>query len=96
MNITNEQLQELQRAISDQLYIRVEKWNLYLGDAGLSEALSLECVANLEQGASLAARKSLENVFVRLGGGDFKAPLIKLVSSAQIFALEEILEHYCI
>ncbi len=95
MSIQADELIELKRAISDRIYIRVEKWNLYLGDAGLSEALAIECKANLEQGASIAARKALETVYVQLGGGNVKLPLIQLISSGQVFDLEEILDLYC-
>ena len=95
MKLETERLLELQRTISDTIYIRVEKWNLYLGDAGLSEALAMACMANLDQGASAAAIKALEAVNVKLGGGGFELPLIKLISSGQVFDLEEILEPYC-
>ena len=95
MTIETERLLELKRTISDRIYIRVEKWNLYLGDAGLSEALAMACMANLDQGASVAAIKALETINVKLGGGGFELPLIKLISSGQVFDLEEILESYC-
>jgi len=96
MTIDADQLRELQSAISERIYIQVEKWNLYLGDAGLSKNLALECQANLEQGAAIAARKSLEAVQVQLGGGNTKLPLARLISSGQLFELEEILDPYCI
>ncbi len=95
MDIKADQLNELQRSISDRIFIKVENWNLYLGDAGLSETLAIACVANLDKGANFAATKALEEVEVRLGGGSTKLPLRKLISSGQIFDLEEILEPYC-
>ena len=96
MSLDSTQLRELELAIADRIYIQVENWNLYLGDAGLSEALAMECQANLNEGASIAARKAVESLEVRLGGSDSKFPLSKLISSEQIFELEEILDAYCI
>tara|TARA_B100001250_G_scaffold390215_1_gene389990 strand:+ start:793 stop:1083 length:291 start_codon:yes stop_codon:yes gene_type:complete len=95
MNIEIEELQEMQRIISDRIFIRVESWNLYLGDAGLSEALATACSANLDKGANIAARKALDQVHVNLGGGNVQLPLTQLISAGQIFDLEEILEPYC-
>ncbi|KGG13104.1 MULTISPECIES: DUF3181 family protein [Prochlorococcus] len=95
MNLDLDQFRELESSISDRIYIQVEKWHLYLGDAGLAESLAIECKANLHQGASIAARKALEAVQVRMGGGKVKFPLARLVSSGQIFDLEEILDPYC-
>ncbi len=95
MEISSNQLRELIFSISDRIYIKVEKWNLYLGDAGLSEALAIECNANLDLGPKLAAEKALDSVQVRFGGGETQIPLSKLVPSSQIFELEEILDPYC-
>ncbi len=95
MSIDSVELRELELAISDRIYIQVEKWHLYLGDAGLSEALAIECKANISSGAAIAARKAFEGVQVHLGGGNTKLPLSRLISSGQLFELEEILETYC-
>ena len=89
------QLREIQIAIGDRLYIQVASWHLYLRDAGLAESLALECNANLDQGASVAARKALESVQVQLGGGSTRLPLARLIPSGQIFDLEDILDPYC-
>tara|TARA_B100000131_G_C17644496_1_gene421501 strand:+ start:146 stop:430 length:285 start_codon:yes stop_codon:yes gene_type:complete len=90
-----DKFQDLKRSIADSIFIKVESWNLYLGDAGLAEALAIECIANLEKGATIASQKALAAVNVKFGGGGFQAPLIKLVSPGQIFDLEEILDPYC-
>ncbi len=95
MTLDAAQLRELELSISDRIYIKIEKWNLYLGDAGLSEALAIECQAHVNDGASIAARKALESVEVQLGDGITKLPLSRLISSGQIFELEEILNPYC-
>ncbi len=90
-----ERIREIKRAISDRIYIQIENWHLYLGDAGLSEALAIECEANIKEGSAVAARKALEAVQVKLGAGNTKLPLARLISSGQIFDLEDILDPYC-
>ena len=89
------QIRELTISIADRLFIQVEKWNLYLGDAGLAKDLAIECQANFEQGANVAAKKGLEAIQVKLGGGTTCLPLSRLIPSNQLFDLEEILEPYC-
>ncbi len=93
--LNNDQLRDLEILIADRIYLQVQKWNLYLGDAGLSKALAIECQANLDKGSREAAKKAFESVIVRLGGGNTEIPLSKLISSGQVFELEEILEPYC-
>ena len=93
--LSSDQLRELEISIADRIYIQVQKWNLYLGDAGLSKALALECMANIDKGSNLAAKKAFDSVLVQLGGGNTEIPLSKLISSGQVFELEEILEPYC-
>ena len=88
------ELKELQLSIGDRIYIQIENWNLYLGDAGLAEALAIECKAYIEQGPAISARKGLEGVQVKIGGGGNSLPLARLVNPVQFFELEEILEPY--
>ncbi len=95
MNLDSIQLRDLQIAIADRLYIQVESWNLYLGDAGLAERLAIECNAHLQEGETVAARKALEAVQVQIAGGNTRLPLARLIPSGQIFDLEEILSPYC-
>ena len=89
------QINELALLIADRIFIQVGNWNLYLGDAGLANDLAIECQANFEQGATVAARKGLESIQVKLGGGNTRLPLSRLIPSNQFFDLEEILEPYC-
>ena len=89
------QIRELTVAIADRLFIQVGNWNLYLGDAGLAKDLAIECHANFEQGANVAARKGLDAIQVKLGGGSTTLSLSRLIPSNQLFDLEEILEPYC-
>ena len=94
-SLSTNQLHDLEISISDRIYIQVQKWNLYLGDAGLSRALAIECQVNLDKGSKFAAKKAFDSVIVQLGGGNNEIPLSKLISSGQVFELEEILEPYC-
>ena len=94
-SIDASQIRELEVLISDRLFIQVGNWNLYLGDAGLAKELAIECQINFQQGANVAARKALEAVQVKLGGGSTKLPLSRLIPPNQFFDLEEILEPYC-
>ena len=94
-SINSFQINELEISIADRLFIQVGNWNLYLGDAGLAKDLAIECQANFEQGASVAAKKGLEAIQVKLGGGQASLSLSRLIPSNQFFDLEEILEPYC-
>ena len=94
-SIDSSQINELAVSIADKLFIQVGSWNLYLGDAGLAKDLAIECQAYFEQGANVAARKGLEAIQVKLGGGKTRLPLSKLIPPNQFFDLEEILEPYC-
>ena len=93
--IGSSQINELAVSIADRLFIQVGSWNLYLGDAGLAKDLALECQAYFEEGANVAARKGLESIQVKLGGGNTSLPLSRLIPPNQFFDLEEILEPYC-
>ena len=95
MSLTSVELKELQMSIADRLYIQVESWHLYLGDAGLSETLAIECNANLDDGVSVAARKAIEAVQVQLAGGSTRLPLARLIPPGQLYDLEELLNPYC-
>ena len=94
-SIDSSQINELAVSIADRLFIKVGNWNLYLGDAGLAKDLAIECQANFDQGTNVAARKGLEAIQVKLGGGKMRLPLSKLIPPNQFFDLEEILEPYC-
>ncbi len=95
MTLDSAELKDLQISIADRLYIQVGNWHLYLGDAGLAEALAIECTAHFGQGANAAARKALEAIQVSLAGGSTRLPLARLIPPSQLFDLEEILEPYC-
>jgi len=87
-------ISDLENIISEKVFIRIEKCNLYLGDAGLSRNLAIECISNKNQGASEAAKISLKAINVKVGDGVKCIPLVNLITSSQILELEEILESF--
>jgi len=95
MNLDAASLRDLTASLSDRLYLQIASWHLYLGDAGLAEALAIECSARLDQGAAVAARQALEAVQVPLAGGSTRLPLARLIPAVQLRDLEEILEEHC-
>ena len=94
MPLSASEIRELQQQIADRLYIQIAGWHLYLGDAGLAEALAIECAARLEQGAAVCARQALEAVQVPIGGGSSRLPLARLVPAGQLQDLEDLLSNH--
>ena len=88
------EISDLEKIISENIFIKIEKWNLYLGDAGLARNLAIECISNFHKGCKEAAKLSLNNIKVKIGDGKETIPLSSLVTSSQIADLEEILENY--
>ena len=88
------EISDLENIISEKLYIKIEKWNLYLGDAGLARNLAIECISNFNKGSQEAAKLSLNTIKVKIGDGKEKIPLSSLVTSSQISDLEEILDNF--
>ena len=87
-------ISDLENSISEKVYIKIEKWNLYLGDAGLARHLAIECISNKDQGSLEAAKKSLKSINVKVGDGMKSIPLIHLITTPQILELGEILESF--
>jgi len=88
------QISDLENIISEKLFIKIEKWNLYLGDAGLARHLSIECISNKDQGPLEAAKISLKAINVKVGDGVNSIPLMNLITNPQILELERILESF--
>ena len=88
------QISELEDIISEKIYIKIENWNLYLGDAGLSRGLAIECIGNINKGSFAAAKLSLNSMQVNVGNGNKKISLSTMVPESQIVELEEILEKF--
>ena len=81
MSLPASELQDLEQALSDRLYIQINGWHLYLGDAKLARPLAIECSARIDESAALAARKALEAVAVPVAGtapARWNAPLKSL------------------
>ena len=87
-------ISELENIISEKVFIKIENWNLYLGDAGLARHLAIECIGNKNRGPSEAATISLKSINVKVGDGIKNIPLINLITTSQIIELEEILESF--
>ena len=87
-------ISDLENIISEKVYIKIEKWNLYLGEAGLARNLAIECISNKNQGPLEAAKISLKAINVKVGDGIKSIPLINLIKTSQIQDLEEILESF--
>ena len=86
-------ISDLENIISERIFIKIEKWNLYLGDAGLARALAIECISNINKGSQYAAKLSLNTIKVRVGDGLETIPLSNFITSAQISDLEEIIDN---
>ena len=69
-------ISDLEHFISEKVFIKIEKWNLYLGDAGLARRLAIECISNKDQGSLKAAKLSLKAINVKVGDGVNSIPLI--------------------
>ncbi len=85
---------DLEKIIAEKVFIKIEKWNLYLGDAGLARNLAIECISNKNQGPLEAAKISLKAINIKVGDGVNSIPLINLITNSQILELEEILESF--
>ncbi len=84
-------ISDLENIISEKVFIKIEKWNLYLGDAGLARHLAIECISNKDQDPLEAAKISLKAINVKVGDGVNSIPLINLITTSQILDLEKIL-----
>ncbi|MBO6978369.1 MAG: DUF3181 family protein [Prochlorococcus marinus XMU1428] len=87
-------ISDLENIIAEKVFIKIEKWNLYLGDAGLARNLAIECISNKNQSPLEAAKISLKAINVKVGDGVNSIPLINLITNSQILELEEILESF--
>ena len=94
MNSNNNSISDLENLIAETICLKIEKWNLYLGDAGLARKLAIECLSNSSKGIKNAVEISLEAVQVSLGDGSEKLSLSKFVASSQKKDLENLLEDF--
>ena len=87
-------ISDLESEIAEKIFIKIENWNLYLGDAGLARKLAIECISNLEKGTLNAAKISLDSIYVKIGDNKDALPLTKFITSNQISDLEELLNQF--
>ena len=87
-------ISDLENIISERIFIKIEKWNLYLGDAGLARNLAIECISNKDHGPLEAVKISLTSINVKVGDGVKSIPLINLITNSQILELEDISESF--
>jgi len=87
-------ISDLENLIAEKICIRVEKWNLYLGDAGLARNLAIECLSHLDKGSKESVFIATNTIKVKFGDGKEEIPLCKLIISKQLEELEYILDDF--
>ena len=94
MNSYNNSISDLENLIAETICLKIEKWNLYLGDAGLARKLAIECLSNTSNGIKKAVEIALESVQVSIGNGSEKIALSKFIIDSQRQDLENLLQDY--
>ena len=94
MNSNNNSISDLENLIAEKICLKIERWNLYLGDAGLARQLAIECLSNISKGIKNAVDMALESVQVSIGDGSEKIVLSKFIITSQKEDLEELLEDF--
>ena len=94
MDSNNNSISDLENLIADKICLKVEKWNLYLGDAGLARKLAIECLSNISKGTRYSVEIALNSVQVSIGEGPEKFTLSKFIIHSQKKDLEDLLEDF--
>ena len=94
MNVNASTISDLENLISERICLKIEKWNLYLGDAGLARKLAVECISNMQLGSQVAAETSLKSIYITIGGGNENISLYKFIAKSQVKELEDILDEF--
>ena len=94
MNKNNNSISDLENLIAETVSLKIERWNLYLGDAGLARKLAIECLSNISKGIKNAVEIALESVQVSIGDGSNKIALSKFIIASQKKDLEILLENF--
>ena len=94
MNSNNNLISDLENIIAETICLKIEKWNLYLGDAGLARKLAIECLTNTSKGIKNAVEISLESVQVSIGSGNEKIAISKFINPSQKQDLENLLKDF--
>ena len=88
------EISDLENIISEKFFIKIQNWNLYLGDAGLARNLAIECISNKDKDPLEAAKISLKTINVKVGDGANTIPLFNFITTSQILDLEAVLESF--
>ena len=94
MNLNNNSISDLENLIAESICLKIEKWNLYLGDAGLARKLAIECLSNSSKGIKNTIEIALDSVKVSIGDGATKIALSKFIIASQKKDLENLLEDF--
>ena len=94
MNSNNNSISDLENLVAEKICLKIERWNLYLGDAGLARKLAIECLSNLSKGIKNAVDIALESIQVAIGDGYEKIALSKFIIISQKKDLENLLEDF--
>ena len=94
MNSNNNSISDLENLIAEKICLKIERWNLFLGDAGLARQLAIECLSNISKGIRNAVDIALETVQVSIGDGSENIALSRFIIISQKKDLENILEDF--
>ncbi len=94
MNSNNNSISDLENLIAETICIKIEKWNLYLGDAGLARKLAIECLSNISKGTKNTVEIALESIKVSIGDGLETISLSRFIIDSQKRDLENLLEDF--
>ena len=94
MNSNNHSISDLEDSIAETICLKIENWNLYLGDAGLARKLAIESLSNSSKGIKNTVEIALESVKVSIGDGSTKIALSKFIIDSQKIDLENLLEDF--
>ena len=94
MNSNNNSISDLENLIAEKICLKIERWNLYLGDAGLARQLAIECLSNISKGIKNSVDIALDSVQVSIGDGSEKIALSKFIIISQKKDLENLLEDF--
>ena len=94
MNVNASTISDLENLISERICLKIEKWNLYLGDAGLARRLAIECISNIQLGGQLAAETGLKSIYINIGGRNENISLYKFITDSQVKELGDILDEF--
>ena len=94
MNSNNHLISDLENLIAEKICLKIENWNLYLGDAGLARKLAIECLSNTSKGIKNTVEIALESVKVSIGDGSTKIALSKFIIASQKQDLENLSEDF--